>query len=217
MLKVNRSIVLEYAGVLAGDRGTRLLGEQGLVHTCLSQSDSMMASVLQDNLTEPLLLKMGLEGLHPTIVLAEKLLNQGAFQNLRELELKLSYDAMIAAGSQEIFEDFLEFFSSLCERMCIINGQDPMYHVSFHTRGVDTIWRNYQTQQPMTDQKSDEAEWTANVMSSNDSPTEVDSYRPLAGSKSTSTPSGTPLTEASRTHYSSPRPKSSLYVISTCI
>ena len=162
---------------------------------------------MKDNITEPLLLDMGLEGLHPIIVTAEKLLNQGVFRNLRELELKLLYDAMVASRSQEILEDFLERVITFFERTCIIIGQDPMYRVSLYTQGIDTIWHNC-----LTDQRFDK-EWTAqsNAMSSNrtHSPTEVHSHRPSADSEPIAILSDTPVTKVSLPRCST-RPESFL-------
>lgn len=175
----------------------------------------MTASVMKDNITEPLLLEIGLEGLIPIIAITEKLLSQGAFRNLRELELKLLYDGMIASRSQEIFEDFLESVSRLCERTCTIIGQDPMYRVSFHTQGIDMIERNCQMQDPMTDQRFGEPEWMApsNTMSSNnqtDFPIAVRTRRLSAAFESTSALSTTSSLGVSITNRDSPRPKSSL-------
>jgi hypothetical protein len=88
--------VLEYTGLLSGRRGPYLRQLQGCSTTIVSREESTMASHWDSKITTPLITFMGLEGFRSIIINVQKLMANGVFHNLREVELKLIYDGQVS-------------------------------------------------------------------------------------------------------------------------
>jgi len=88
--------VLEYTGLLSGRRGPYLRQLQGCSTTIVSREESTTASYWDSKITTPLITFMGLEGFRSIIINVQKLMANGVFHNLREVELKLIYDGQVS-------------------------------------------------------------------------------------------------------------------------
>lgn len=91
-----RASVLEYTGLLSGRRGPYLGQLQGCSTTIISREESTTASYWDSKITTPLIIFMGLEGFQSIIINVQKLIVNGVFHNLREVELKLMYDGQVS-------------------------------------------------------------------------------------------------------------------------
>jgi hypothetical protein len=88
-------IVLEYTGLLSGPRGPFLRQMQGSPWREMSVDQWKITQQWEDKITKPLIEFMGLEGFRSIIINVQQLITNGAFQNVREIELKLIYDGQV--------------------------------------------------------------------------------------------------------------------------
>ncbi|MCJ1477262.1 hypothetical protein MMC13_005933 [Lambiella insularis] len=87
--------VLEYTGLLASARGHDLQQMRGCLNRTPSEEVTNTAQNWETMVTRPLIEFMGLEGFRSIVINVQKLLANGIFENLREAELKLMFDAQI--------------------------------------------------------------------------------------------------------------------------
>ena len=88
--------VLEYTGLLASERGRYLGQMQGCIESTPPSADTTTLRYWEKSIIEPLIQSIGLEGFRPIVNNVQTLIVNGVFRNLREVELKLIYDAKVS-------------------------------------------------------------------------------------------------------------------------
>ncbi|MCJ1247724.1 hypothetical protein MMC30_004939 [Trapelia coarctata] len=133
--------VLEYTGLLSGPRGPYLRQLQGCSTTIVSREESTTASHWENKITTPLITFMGLEGFRSIIINVQKLMANGVFHNLREVELKLIYDGQHCSRSPARYHSFLKEVRRLCKEASTFPLHQPFSHDTQYMRDIDVTWR----------------------------------------------------------------------------